>query len=168
LRDAIDSITPISVGLQERCDVFISHYPTALTNPYIEAICVYLRRMGLLVWVDMKRKTGINKAMMKAIDSSSLFLALVTPEYMDMVDEGEKERKKGQSRSCCTQPMRRNATETETETEERTAQDHTCELQLYYALKRKEGEAPHLAHSDRRKSLGRVEACRYQHTGDTR
>jgi hypothetical protein len=154
LRDAIDNITPISVGLQERHDVFISHYPTALTNPYIEAICVHLRRMGLLVWVDMKR--------------SSLFLALVTPEYMDMVDEGEKERKKGQSRSCCTQPMRRNATETETETEERTAQDHTCELQLYYALKRKEGEAPHLAHSDRRKSLGRVEACRYQHTGDTR
>jgi hypothetical protein len=93
LRDAIDSISPISVGLQERHDVFISHYPTALTNPYIEVICVYLRRMGLLVWVDMKRKTGINKAMMKAIDSSRLFLAVVTPEYMDMVDEGEKERK---------------------------------------------------------------------------
>jgi uncharacterized membrane protein len=94
LRDAIDCITPISVGLQERYDVFIFHYyPTALTNPYIEAICVYLRRMGLLVWVDMKRKTGINKAMMNAIDSSGLFLALVTPEYFDMVDEGEKERK---------------------------------------------------------------------------
>jgi hypothetical protein len=75
LRDAIDSITPISVGLQERYDVFISHYPTALTNPYIEAICVHLRRMGLLVWVDMKRKTGINKAMMKeAIDSRQQFV----------------------------------------------------------------------------------------------
>lgn len=123
------------MGIQERYDVFISHYPTAQTNPYIEAMCTHLRRMGLLVWVDMKRKNGINKAMMAAIDNSSIFLAVVTPEYMDLVHEGELERRK---RSTAIAPVESKRTRDRSKDEDKTANDHTCELQLYYACKRKE------------------------------
>ena len=109
--------------------MFISHTASALTVPFVEAMCVHLRHRGLLVWCDPRRKTGINKAMMTAIDSSSLFVAVVTPEYMEMVDEGETERRR--VAALVGQAAKRDRDRDE------KAPEYTCELQMYYATSRK-------------------------------
>lgn len=45
----------------------------------------YLQSRGYCVWVDVKRKYGLNKGMLTAIDSSSYVLLLLSTEYIQQI-----------------------------------------------------------------------------------
>lgn len=94
LRNAIDSITPISVTINPRSDVFLSHTGKSPDVKVVRAIAEYLSSKGLVVWIDPKRKSGINKMHMAGIDNSSLFIMCVSELYMGIFHRAEKNEKK--------------------------------------------------------------------------
>ena len=120
LRNAIDSITPISVTINPRSDVFISHTGKSADVPAVKAIAAYLTSKGLIVWLDPKKRTGINKMHMTGIDNSSLFIMCVSEIYIKCfhrAENNEKKKAEGQLgiKAC----------------------EETCYLQYNYARKRK-------------------------------
>jgi GTPase SAR1 family protein/Leucine-rich repeat (LRR) protein len=120
LRTAIDSITPISVTINPRSDVFLSHTGKSADIKAVKAIAEYLSSKGLVVWIDPKRKTGINKMHMTGIDNSSLFVMCVSEIYMAAFNRAEVNEKKKEEGKLGIK-----------------ACEDTCYLQYNYARKRK-------------------------------
>ena len=120
LRTAIDSITPISVTISPRSDIFLSHTGKAADIKAVRAIAEYFSSKGLIVWIDPKRKSGINKMHMTGIDNSSLFIMCVSEIYMNGFRRAENNEKKKADGKLGIK-----------------ACEDTCYLQYNYARKRK-------------------------------
>jgi hypothetical protein len=103
LRDAIDDIIPISLGILPRYDLFISHSSVTNDQNTARLLAHYLQSRGYSVWIDSKTASGhghsgsndngdtglgggLNKGMLSAIDSSSYILLLLSTDYVQQIN----------------------------------------------------------------------------------
>jgi len=67
-------------------DIFLSyaHGKDDIYVPFTMKVCQYLEDLGLHVWLDIHQiHTSPMKEMKKGIENSKVFVALLTPEYME-------------------------------------------------------------------------------------